>query len=329
MADNWKIDLIAGLDSTKSKSNLNSQINGLARNLDKLKLYAEIDKNQVTQLQHQLKNLQIQLNNVTVSDTVINGLVAKINAGLQNVNIGNINISGVGNQINNNITQGFKQSTNAVESFRDSLSKVGKSTAEIDSIVDKVQKLNVQINSLRFSESTNGIMNVDVSGLDALGNKVKVTQTLTQDLQSQLWKVSNTTTSVVSTKELERINNVFTDYTAKLAQFKSTNTNILSGLTQPLADFESKLAGLKNGTVSIDEVKNAFKLLGTEASKITEHFTGQLSKTDAAIRKLAQGDEIMDKLKASFKGLNNTPKEITKEITSVSKLLQNVKFCEI
>ena len=331
MDNNWKIGAIAGLDGAQSRNQLNSDIKGLARNLDKLKLYAEIDKNQVTQLQNQLKNLQVQLNNVTVSDAVINGLVAKINAGLQNVNIGNINVGNIGNQtqrVSNNITQGFQQSTNAIESFRGSLSKVGKSTAEIDSIIDKVQKLNVQINSLRFSESTNGVMNVDVSGLDTLGNKVKVTQTLTQDLQNQLWKVSNTTTSLVSTKELEKINNVFTDYTAKLAQFKSTNTNILSGLTQPLADFESKLAGLKNGTVSIDEVKNAFKLLGAEASKITEHFTGQLSKTDAAIRKLAQGNEIMDKLKASFKGLNNAPKEITKELTSVSKLLQNVKNIE-
>ena len=331
MANNWQINAIAGLDGTQSRNQLNSDIKKLEGNLDKLKLYAEIDKNQVTQLQNQLKNLQVQLNNVTVSDAVINGLVAKINAGLQNVNIGNINVGDIGNQtqrVSNNITQGFQQSTNAIESFRGSLSKVGKSTAEIDSIIDKVQKLNVQINSLRFSESTNGVMNVDVSGLDTLGNKVKVTQTLTQDLQNQLWKVSNTTTSLVSTKELEKINNVFTDYTAKLAQFKSTNTNILSGLTQPLADFESKLAGLKNGTVSIDEVKNAFKLLGAEASKITEHFTGQLSKTDAAIRKLAQGNEIMDKLKASFKGLNNAPKEITKELTSVSKLLQNVKNIE-
>ena len=331
MANNWQINAIAGLDGTQSRNQLNSDIKKLEGNLDKLKLYAEIDKNQVTQLQNQLKNLQVQLNNVTVSDVVINGLVAKINAGLQNVNIGNINVGDIGNQtqrVSNNITQGFQQSTNAIESFRGSLSKVGKSTAEIDSIIDKVQKLNVQINSLRFSESTNGVMNVDVSGLDTLGNKVKVTQTLTQDLQNQLWKVSNTTTSLVSTKELEKINNVFTDYTAKLAQFKSTNTNILSGLTQPLADFESKLAGLKNGTVSIDEVKNAFKLLGSEASKITEHFTGQLSKTDASIRKLAQGNEIMDKLKASFKGLNNAPKEITKELTSVSKLLQNVKNIE-
>lgn len=131
-----------------------------------------------------------------------------------------------------------------------------------------------------------------------------------------------------SIKQIQAIENAFADYTAKLAQFKSTNTNILSGLSTPLQDFETKLAGLKNGTATIDEVKNTFKLLGTEASKITENFTGQLSKTDAAIRKLAQGDEIMDKLKASFKGLNNTPKEITKELNDVSKLLQNVKNIE-
>ena len=92
MANNWQINAIAGLDGTQSRNQLNSDIKGLARNLDKLKLYTEIDKNQVTQLQNQLKNLQVQLNNVTVSDAVINGLVAKINAGLQNVTIGNINV---------------------------------------------------------------------------------------------------------------------------------------------------------------------------------------------------------------------------------------------
>lgn len=117
MANNWQLDLIAGLDGTKSKSNLNSQINGLARNLDKLKLYAEIDKNQVTQLQNQLKNLQVQLNNVTVSDAVINGLVAKINAGLQNVNISNVNIDNIGNQARQTgekIAQQINQGINSV-----------------------------------------------------------------------------------------------------------------------------------------------------------------------------------------------------------------------
>ena len=329
MANNWQIDMLAGLDQNQSRAKINGQINKLKGQLKDISLTAKIDTKIASDIQKQLTNLQVSLTNVKISDKALNDMVSQINNALQGIKIPNINIGGNGSQqFVNNITNGFKQSANAIEAFKNSLSNAGKSSSEIDNIVKKVQALNVQIDSLRFSESTNGSMNVNVAGLDEFGNKVKITQTLLQDLQTMQWNVSNTTTSVVSTKELERINNAFTDYTAKLAQFKSTNTNILSGLTQPLADFESKLAGLKNGTVTIDEVKNAFKLLGTEASKITENFTGQLSKTDAAIRKLAQGDEIMDKLKASFKGLNNAPKEITKELNNVSKLLQNVKKIE-
>jgi len=129
-------------------------------------------------------------------------------------------------------------------------------------------------------------------------------------------------------KQIQDIENAFTDYTQKLAQFKSTNTNILSGLTTPLQDFEKKLADLKNGTSTINEVRNSFKFLGTEASKIVANFTGQLSKIDAAIRKLSQGDEIMDGLKASFKGLTNAPKDINTELSKVSKLLKDVRNIE-
>lgn len=329
--NDFNIGFIGGLDGTKSKTKLNQDIDAIKKTLKELELKVKLDPNQVKFLETQLNTLKVNLTDAKFSQSALDGMVLQINNALKGIKIPSVSVGGnanVGQQIGNNIAQGFRQSTNAIESFKKSLSNAGKSSSEIDNIVQKVQKLNVQIDSLQFSESTNGLMNVNVAGLDEFGNKVKITQTLLQDLETMQWNVSNTTTSVVSTKELERINNVFADYTAKLAQFKSTNTNILSGLTQPLADFESKLAGLKNGTVSIDEVKNAFKLLGTEASKITENFTGQLSKTDAAIRKLAQGDEIMDKLKASFKGLNNAPKEITKELTSVSKLLQNVKNIE-
>ena len=116
-------------------------------------------------------------------------------------------------------------------------------------------------------------MNVDVSGLDELGNKVKITQRLVQDLQTMDWKVSNTSTSIISTKEIEKINSAFADYTAKLAQFKSTNNNILSGLSAPLSDLELKLESLHSGRTTIDDVKNSFKNLEAEASKILQNFT--------------------------------------------------------
>lgn len=117
MANNWQINAIAGLDGTQSRNQLNSDIKGLARNLDKLKLYTEIDKNQVIQLQNQLKKLQIYLNTVTVTDAAINGLVQKINDGLKNIQISNINVGNIGNQaqqvgqqIGNNIGQQITQS---------------------------------------------------------------------------------------------------------------------------------------------------------------------------------------------------------------------------
>jgi len=308
------IELQAKLDEEKSKGNINSDIDKIQNQIDKLKIQAEIDPKTISNLTKEIEKAINQ--NITISNININTEQAISNA------------QKAGQKIGEAINQGFSKSNNAINAFKNSLSNAGKSSTEIDNIVKKVQALNVQIDSLRFNESTNGMLNIDVSGLDKFGNKVKITQSLLQDLQTMQWNVSNTTTSVVSTKELEKINNAFADYTQKLAQFKSTNTNILSGLTAPLQDFETKLKGLKNGTATIDEVRNSFKSLGTEASKITANFTGQLSKTDAAIRKLSQGDEIMDGLRASFKGLSNAPKDINTELNKVSKLLRKVKNIE-
>lgn len=129
-------------------------------------------------------------------------------------------------------------------------------------------------------------------------------------------------------KQTASIENAFADYTQKLAQFKSTNTNILSGLTDPLKDFETKLAGLKSGAVTIDEVKNSFKSLGTEASNITANFSGQLSKTDAAIRNIAKGKETIKGLSAEIKGLNNIPNDAQSQLKNVSSLLNEVNNIE-
>lgn len=129
-------------------------------------------------------------------------------------------------------------------------------------------------------------------------------------------------------KQIQAVENTFADYTAKLAQFKSTNSEILSGLSVPIADFENKLSGLKNGTTTIDEVVNSFKSLNTEASNITANFSRQLSPIDSAIRNLAKGDETIASLRAELKGLNNAPKEINAELNKCSSLLAKVKQIE-
>ena len=129
-------------------------------------------------------------------------------------------------------------------------------------------------------------------------------------------------------KYIQAVENAFADYTAKLAQFKSTNSEILNGLSTPIADFENKLSGLKNGTTTIDEVVNSFKSLNTEASNITANFSRQLSPIDSAIRNLSKGEETIAGLRAEIKGLNNAPKEINTELNKCSSLLAKVKQIE-
>ena len=129
-------------------------------------------------------------------------------------------------------------------------------------------------------------------------------------------------------KQIEDIEKVFSDYTTKIAKFKSTNAEILSGLDTPLKDFETKLAGLKTGASTINEVKSAFNSLNTEAAKITQNFSKQLSPIDRAVSKIANGSETIKGLRAELKGLDNTPKDLSKELNQCATALQKVKDIE-
>lgn len=129
-------------------------------------------------------------------------------------------------------------------------------------------------------------------------------------------------------KQIEAIEKAFSDYTTKIAKFKSTNAEILSGLDTPLKDFETKLAGLKTGASTVNEVKSAFNSLNTEAAKITQNFSKQLSPIDRAVSKIANGAETIKGLRAELKGLDNAPKDLSKELNQCATALQKVKDIE-
>ena len=346
MANDFNISLVAGLDSTKSKEKINQDIDTIRKSLKDLSIQAKIDPEQVKNLEGQLDSLKVKLSNVQITQPALDNLVKQINATLSGIKIGNINIGNQGQKVGQQIGQQIGQQVS--QSISSAIQKGTMVNLKEFKFSGKLLQNDVAKKALEdFKALGQGIVTVkeemkNIDGKTLLNGftiniknakgEIESLKYALKDIEGKTGKsfqyIGGSINDAGAIKQIKDIENAFADYTARLAQFKSTNTNILSGLTQPLADFESKLAGLKNGAVTIDEVKNAFKLLGTEASKITENFTGQLSKTDAAIRKLAQGNEIMDKLKASFKGLNNAPKEITKELNSVSKLLQNVKKIE-
>lgn len=319
--DEFLILLQAKLDEAASKANLNGtngDIASLQGKLDKLKLQAILDPNAAQKLANDIGKLIKQ--KITISNINVDTGQAVRNAQQSGKQIGDA--------LNQSVSKEVSKSQNAIENFKKSLENAGKSSSEIQNIIEKVKTLTSQIDSLHFTESTNGFMNIDVSGIDEFGNRVKIIQSLIQDVGSKKWNISKTDTSIISTKELDKIDKTFADYTAKLAQFKSINSEILSGLSAPIADFENKLLGLKNGTSTIDEVTNSFKSLNTEASNITANFSRQLSPIDSAIRNLAKGDETIASLRAELKGLNNAPKEINTELNKCSSLLAKVKQIE-
>ena len=163
MANNWQIDMLAGLDQNQSRAKINGQINKLKGQLKDISLTAKIDPKIASDIQKQLTNLQVSLTNVKISDKALNDMVSQINNALQGIKIPNINIGGNGSQqFVNNITSGFKQSANAIESFKKSLLNAGKSSSEIDNIVKKVQALNVQIDSKNLFLHLNFLFSVQL-----------------------------------------------------------------------------------------------------------------------------------------------------------------------
>ena len=97
--NDFSIGLIAGLDGTKSKQQLNQDIEALKRQLGSVEIQAKLDNNTITKLTKQLNSVQINLQNVFIDQTAINNMVSQINTALSGININ------LGNALNNNVGQ--------------------------------------------------------------------------------------------------------------------------------------------------------------------------------------------------------------------------------
>jgi len=95
----FQIGLVASLDSSKSKQQLNSDIEALKKQLTTVEVQAKLGKNVVTNLTQQLNAVQISLNNVKVDQTAINNMISQFNTAFSkvNINLGNINTNGAKN----------------------------------------------------------------------------------------------------------------------------------------------------------------------------------------------------------------------------------------
>lgn len=218
MANNWQLGMIAGLDGTQSRNQLNSDIKGLSRHLDKLKLYTEIDKNQVIQLQNQLKKLQIDLNTVTVTDAAINGLVQKINAGLQNIQINNINVGNIssqaqqaGQQIGKLISDSAEQAISNVSSknigryFRIDSSTSNQFRTEMEKLVSEWTNAKGKLTDLNIQTRTSYDKDADANITRLHQATVTYKNELDEVIKKTIaWRQIGTTTNAKGEEEILR-----------------------------------------------------------------------------------------------------------------------------
>ena len=301
MANNWQIDLLAGLDGTQSKNQLNSDIKGLARNLDKLKLYAEIDKNQVTQLQNQLKKLQVQLNNVTVSDAVINGLVTKINDGLKNVQISNINVGNINTQvqqISNNLGQQMTQSIgDAIQKGTMQIVN-GKAIKNLKEFKfdGKLLQNDVAKKALEdFKALGQGVVTVkeemkNIDGKNLLNGftiniknakgEVESLKYALKDIEGKTGQnfqyIGGSINDAGAVKQFEQLSKVITDYQMKLNDLKTK----YSDTDLNYSGFEKVFNNFKQGTGTVNDLKLAFNQLQNSAKLGVQSLKSQSSSLD-------------------------------------------------
>ena len=143
--NDFQLGLIAGLDGTKSKQQLNSDIDALKKQLNNVEIQAKLGKDVVSNLTKQLNTTQISLQNVSIDKNAINKMVSQINSALNgiNINIGNnININGLaqsaqktGRQIGQQIQNGVSsviQKGNFDKIFRASASGINNVSKEAE-----------------------------------------------------------------------------------------------------------------------------------------------------------------------------------------------------
>lgn len=296
----------------------------------------------------QIDNLETKISHVKLDANAIKELEQQINSLKTTINISNINLNQnqlikqagqVGQQIGNQINSGINsiiQKRNFKNNFTFSENNKNNIANEAEQyfkgITNGIVTVKEQMQNLDGSSSLKGFT-VNIEHTKGVVEQLNYSlKNITDDSGKITGKVFEYTNGTINDngviKQLQQIENEFANYTQKIEQFKSTNSNILSGLTAPLSDFENKLAGLKNGTFNVNELKNSFNMLKAEASKIISNLSGDLNKVDKAVRNIVNGEQILSGLKAEFKGLNNAPKEINSELNNLYNSLNNIKKIE-
>lgn len=288
--DEFLLQIQAKLDEMKSKGNINSDIDALQSKIDKLKIQAEIDPKTISTITSQLEailNQKIDITNININSS--QAAKDAMQAGQQ-----------IGQQINQGISKGLNENINTLDTFRRSLQNIGMGSEEIDAVANRINNLGVQIKSLNQSTShfvgTQGnkdILTVDISGVDKLGQAIKLTEkydiatgNLIKSTDSVSTSAKKAGTAIQDTGH--KIDSSFKPATQKrinslansILLFKNNNTKMSKEVSKALDDMYNHL--INGANISDQELKelestlSKYKLQVREAGDLGKSFGDKL-----------------------------------------------------
>lgn len=319
MAENdWLIALTAGLDENKSKEQLNNDIKAIQSKLNNVKVGAELDVKVKDSLLKQLNNLKIALLDVTISENAINKMVAQINNALSKINISEFNIdtgktlqqaNRVGQQIGNAVSQGIGKNSSILESFINSLKNDKMDTSLITTVSNEINKLEVQINSLKQSVDDKGVLSVGISGIDGFGQAVTLTRQFNVETGELLKSLDSVSTAQKRTSiDIEK---TITDYTIKLENLKTKYSNV----AVDYSGFNKVFDNFKNGTISVNELSVAFNRLENSVKAGTQNLKSQ--------------DKSLDPIQQAINNMRDFPATLQNIETGINSLKDKTSLADV
>lgn len=227
--DEFLILLQAKLDEAKSKGNINSDVDKIQNQIDKLKIPAEIDPKSISNI---LKQLESVLN--------------------QKINISNISFdSKIGLQIGNNI----------VQNVTDGISKSsGKVNAEIQKIANQVNKIQLSMDNGHGASEYQNRINSIIASLEKYGVETEEAKKITASLQSTFDSMKGLSGQEIVT-QADKLEQEFIAVKASVEQAKLSYDKLMQPaskekITSTLVKVQKLLS---NNTKVTSEVKNEWQ----------------------------------------------------------------------
>lgn len=314
--NDFQIGLTAKLDDTKSKQQLNADIDDLKKQLNSVEVQAKLGKDVVSNITKQLNTAQISLQNVSIDKATINKMVSQINNALSGINVSlsnNIN----GNSAIQSVTRNMKigdikasvdvngNITTQIETMRNSFTKLGLSTNEVK---NKMSSLDTEVTNLRKLLNSGASDNKIVTQFEKVNTTLKQTQNNLKQTRSKYSLLVSEQRRLAMANTIESWNQKNSSATKEaisqnekyIASLRDLNTQMTK------MEYDKIQTGFKQTENSMRGLGKLGANLKDQISQATESFTqwvsissvimGTIYKVKQAIGEIKDVDDIITEI---------------------------------